>query len=931
MLDNKLTSCLPCGLHTPSRNYYFDGKLMVARDFIDEQDYERGLRYLHNQMLHGTGTVCGLRVIQHPMEDCRRDNVVIEPGMALDCCGQELIVPERLLVPLTEMLAEHPDLVEQLTGEADLVIGLRRCDHGAEPLPVLLPGCGSGETTDFGRVEEGVEVVLWAEDPRDAEDQALPQVARFDWVHTMTFGAQTPKVLHVNEVEQRLQVAVDNAAGGSHGYVFISDTDEQAQTHDLTALLEGPAEINDTGSSRETGLVFFAGHRWEVGGNTLTGIGVWRAGEVTTQAEPLAVIPTESRFQRLAVSPVSGALFVLEHQGTSGRLVSYGAEALATWIGGGPAPGDAPQAQAELEFDHGFGNESAPFRRGARMIKCSHDGKFLAVCSSVGRADERLYIIDIATFNAGAMTLDDARVEGLEMDGSDRLMALDWSLDGRYLYLLRQRPASGGEVGLFRYVLTGDDNNLERAGRGAVLEGSALDLAVAPTESRAYVLLTDPEGASRMTTVDIDVVVDQGSTDPTAVELSSDALDIHATARSMVLMGNGRRLYLAAADSDDTGADRGLVAVINITEADCGAKFLDPIDGCPTCTDDDHRVPLAALPLYTAANSPPLKDPDQAGEGEVGIDNFSRRTMVPSAATLRDVIECMLAQGVAEGPPGPRGNPGEPGRDGASIVDVTVSLEEPGAAPSATTEETDEGLVLNLSLPSAADGVDGVGIDDATIEYVEGLAAPQVAIVDQGGQRILDIDLPAPPTAPAPVEVNPIVAMSWAHGQPYPVDDVLGALLEIGIAVAFEEEAEWIQIVPGGGRGPTMVAELQRRWPQEPGIEAWSTITLLDAVPMDYDPGAIVDGVLTDWELKPDDADVSRGFVLRGREGNDGDLLREFPFEHGEVLRLVFFAEFVIDVRGRVVGGSHVGGKLPTHEAIPGDTFYSWFTVPDRG
>ena len=31
--------CVPCGLHEPRRNVYFDGKLLLARDFEDEQVY----------------------------------------------------------------------------------------------------------------------------------------------------------------------------------------------------------------------------------------------------------------------------------------------------------------------------------------------------------------------------------------------------------------------------------------------------------------------------------------------------------------------------------------------------------------------------------------------------------------------------------------------------------------------------------------------------------------------------------------------------------------------------------------------------------------------------------------------------------------------------------------------------------------------------
>nr|WP_236637902.1 hypothetical protein [Mangrovicoccus ximenensis] len=122
-----------------------------------------------------------------------------------------------------------------------------------------------------------------------------------------------------------------------------------------------------------------------------------------------------------------------------------------------------------MAFGHGFGAETSPFRRGASMIKVSPDGRFLAISGSVGTPAQRLYLIDIAAFNGGGVTPETARVADLAMPGSERLAALDWSLDGSYLYLLSQEPAGGGTVFLRRFALTGDGNALERAGQGVRL------------------------------------------------------------------------------------------------------------------------------------------------------------------------------------------------------------------------------------------------------------------------------------------------------------------------------------------------------------------------------------------------------------------------------------------------------------------------------
>jgi hypothetical protein len=90
------TACEPCNLKPFDRNRYYDGKLLTTADFQAEQDYLRGKDRLHNAWLHGSGTVCGLKVTEHPNPACRHQFVVIQPGLALDCCGHEIIVSEKL-------------------------------------------------------------------------------------------------------------------------------------------------------------------------------------------------------------------------------------------------------------------------------------------------------------------------------------------------------------------------------------------------------------------------------------------------------------------------------------------------------------------------------------------------------------------------------------------------------------------------------------------------------------------------------------------------------------------------------------------------------------------------------------------------------------------------------------------------------------------
>jgi len=84
--------CGTCTIAPFTRNNYFTGKLLLERDFTDEQQYVRDKGRHHNQRLHGTGVVCGLELVQHPSADCRDRFVRLEPGTALDCCGNEILV-----------------------------------------------------------------------------------------------------------------------------------------------------------------------------------------------------------------------------------------------------------------------------------------------------------------------------------------------------------------------------------------------------------------------------------------------------------------------------------------------------------------------------------------------------------------------------------------------------------------------------------------------------------------------------------------------------------------------------------------------------------------------------------------------------------------------------------------------------------------------
>ena len=65
---------------------FFTGQILTAESFELEQKYFREKLKRHNRALHGFGIVSGLKVIVEAGE------IIVEPGVALDCQGNELLV-----------------------------------------------------------------------------------------------------------------------------------------------------------------------------------------------------------------------------------------------------------------------------------------------------------------------------------------------------------------------------------------------------------------------------------------------------------------------------------------------------------------------------------------------------------------------------------------------------------------------------------------------------------------------------------------------------------------------------------------------------------------------------------------------------------------------------------------------------------------------
>ncbi len=112
---------------TIKRVRYRETQTLRAGDLQDEQAYRIGMRRRHHIAHHQWGIVNGLQLVQG-----QGNTVLVQPGMAVDGYGRDLIVPQALTIGAA-VLEHYPGNWTQLTLDAYL------CYH-LEPPPDA-PGC----------------------------------------------------------------------------------------------------------------------------------------------------------------------------------------------------------------------------------------------------------------------------------------------------------------------------------------------------------------------------------------------------------------------------------------------------------------------------------------------------------------------------------------------------------------------------------------------------------------------------------------------------------------------------------------------------------------------------------------------------------------------------------------------------------------------
>jgi hypothetical protein len=145
-------------LAAPERNHYFYGKLLDVQQLQKEQHYGMIGRRRINGLVLGNGVVCGLNVVADTEAMVR-----IQPGVALDALGREIIVPEAFRINPHQLTddqgrATGEPIATGTTGTVELCLAY--AEKKTDLVPVLVPDCDTPGNCAPSTIREGFYVIV---------------------------------------------------------------------------------------------------------------------------------------------------------------------------------------------------------------------------------------------------------------------------------------------------------------------------------------------------------------------------------------------------------------------------------------------------------------------------------------------------------------------------------------------------------------------------------------------------------------------------------------------------------------------------------------------------------------------------------------------------------------------------------------------------
>lgn len=147
------------------RNRYFQGKLLTAEDFLQEQQYMNDKRRLMNRWTVGAGIVAGLEVIK--VDDY---SISLEMGLALDYTGREIMVDTPVIRKLSALEGYREATMEEGNESLYLCIGYE--EESMEPVHnITNRAVHTVEEPEYNKVRECYRLYVTDDEPGEAGEQ----------------------------------------------------------------------------------------------------------------------------------------------------------------------------------------------------------------------------------------------------------------------------------------------------------------------------------------------------------------------------------------------------------------------------------------------------------------------------------------------------------------------------------------------------------------------------------------------------------------------------------------------------------------------------------------------------------------------------------------------------------------------------------------
>jgi hypothetical protein len=247
-------SCPDSGVLRPN---FFAGQLLTEDDLQQITVYQNGKRQLTNRYVFGTGVVCGFTVA--PAGPAMPGSVIVQPGYALDCCGNDIVLSCPFTIDVNAMIrAAGLDCGDPCADAGDkprkYFLYVKYTEVPSEPVSPYSP---DGTTTCVNtRVQESCSFELRCppQKPKLAADLAARLRQIFDdatlandidlnrwhdlWTHRARLLSEKP--VKLMGPDSKALDGVSSAIGTAVGVMATPVWNEAALEQAVTALL-GPA------------------------------------------------------------------------------------------------------------------------------------------------------------------------------------------------------------------------------------------------------------------------------------------------------------------------------------------------------------------------------------------------------------------------------------------------------------------------------------------------------------------------------------------------------------------------------------------------------------------------------------------------------------------------------------------------------------------